>query len=62
MSTVGAPVPSEQPPPAHRGLAELRPGDALEGVLACVRKDRLTTRTGSPYLSLELRDRTGSLP
>src|ERR687893_2440491 len=62
MSTVGAPVPVEQPPPAHRGLAELRPGDALEGVLACVRKDRLTTRTGSPYLSLELRDRTGSLP
>jgi 3'-5' exoribonuclease len=62
VSTVGAPVPAEQPPPAHRGLAELRPGDALEGVLACVRKDRLTTRTGSPYLSLELRDRTGSLP
>ena len=27
-----------------------------------MRKDRLTTRTGSPYLSLELRDRTGSLP
>jgi 3'-5' exoribonuclease len=31
-------------------------------VYACVRKDRLTARTGSPYLALELRDRTGSLP
>ncbi|MEA2425308.1 MAG: 3-5 exoribonuclease [Thermoleophilaceae bacterium] len=29
---------------------------------ACVRKDRLTARTGSPYLALELRDRSGSLP
>jgi 3'-5' exoribonuclease len=26
-----------------------------------VRKDRLKTRTGSPYLALELRDRTGSV-
>jgi 3'-5' exoribonuclease len=43
-------------------LAELRPGDELRGVFACVRKDRLTARTGSPYLSLELRDRTASLP
>jgi 3'-5' exoribonuclease len=30
-------------------------------VFACVRKDRLTTRTGSPYLVLELRDRTGAI-
>lgn len=29
---------------------------------ACVRKDRLTAKTGSPYLALELRDRSGSLP
>lgn len=29
---------------------------------ACTRKDRLTTRTGSPYLALELRDRTGTIP
>src|SRR5215208_7507433 len=43
-------------------IAELRSGDELGGVFACVRKDRLTTRTGSPYLSLDLRDRTGSLP
>ena len=62
MSTAVAPVPAEPSPPAQPALAELRPGDALDGVLACVRKDRLTTRTGSPYLALELRDSTGSLP
>ena len=43
-------------------LAELRPGADLRGVFACSRKDRLTARTGSPYLALELRDRTGSVP
>jgi 3'-5' exoribonuclease len=30
-------------------------------VFACVRKDRLNTRTGAPYLALELRDRTGTV-
>lgn len=30
-------------------------------MFACVRKDRLNTRTGSPYLVLELRDRTGTI-
>ncbi len=30
-------------------------------MFACVRKDRLTTKTGSPYLALELRDRTGTI-
>src|SRR5204862_7280082 len=43
-------------------VADLVPGRDVEGVFACVRKDRLTARTGSPYLALELRDRTGSLP
>ena len=31
-------------------------------MFACTRKDRLMTRTGSPYLALELRDRTGTVP
>jgi 3'-5' exoribonuclease len=31
-------------------------------VFACTRKDRLRTRSGSPYLALVLRDRTGSVP
>ncbi len=39
----------------------LRPGAEVRGVFACTRKDRLTTRTGSPYLALELRDSTGSI-
>jgi 3'-5' exoribonuclease len=40
----------------------MRPGDEISAVLACTRKDRLTARTGTPYLSLELRDRTGAIP
>jgi 3'-5' exoribonuclease len=40
----------------------LRPGSEVDGVFACTRKERLMTRTGSPYLALELRDRTGSIP
>jgi 3'-5' exoribonuclease len=42
-------------------IATLRPGDAVDGVFACVRKDRLTARTGAPYLALELRDRSGTI-
>ncbi len=30
-------------------------------MFGCIRKDRLSTRTGSPYLALELRDRTGTI-
>jgi 3'-5' exoribonuclease len=43
-------------------IAELRPGQRFRGVYACVRKDRLSARNGSMYLSLELRDRSGSIP
>jgi len=43
-------------------VAELREGAALDGVFACSRKDRLTGRSGSPYLALELRDRSGAIP
>jgi 3'-5' exoribonuclease len=42
-------------------VALLRAGAEVDGVFACTRKDRLMTRTGSPYLALELRDRTGSI-
>ena len=48
--------------PADNALATLRPGDAVDGVFACTRKDRLAARTGAPYLSIELRDRSGALP
>jgi 3'-5' exoribonuclease len=43
-------------------LSSLRAGDEVDGVYACTRKDRLTARTGAPYLALELRDRTSALP
>jgi 3'-5' exoribonuclease len=40
----------------------LRPGRRFEGRFGCLRKDRLTSRNGGSYLSLELRDPTGTLP
>ena len=43
-------------------MATLRAGDAIDAIFACTRKDRLTTKSGAPYLSLELRDRTGAVP
>jgi 3'-5' exoribonuclease len=43
-------------------IAELRDGGEIDGVFACTRKDRLTTKNGSPYLAVELRDRTGAIP
>jgi len=46
---------------AATSISTLRPGAEIIGVFACTRKDRLTTRTGSPYLALELRDRTGTV-
>jgi 3'-5' exoribonuclease len=42
-------------------IAQLRPGQTVTGTFACTRKDRLKTRTGSPYLALELRDRSGTV-
>ncbi len=42
-------------------VATLRAGDDVRAVFACTRKDRLTARTGTPYLALELRDRTGAI-
>lgn len=51
-----------EPTRAGPSVAELRAGQRFRGNFACVRKDRLTARNGSPYLSLELRDRSGSMP
>jgi len=42
-------------------VAELRAGSEVDGLFACSRKDRLTARSGAPYLALELRDRTGAV-
>jgi 3'-5' exoribonuclease len=42
-------------------IATLRAGDVVNSVFACVRKERLITRSGDPYLAVELRDQSGSL-
>ena len=42
-------------------MAALRAGDDVDAVFACSRKDRLLARSGSPYLAIELRDRTGAI-
>jgi len=42
-------------------IAGLRAGDMVDAVFACSRKDRLMARSGTPYLALELRDRTGAI-
>jgi 3'-5' exoribonuclease len=53
-------------PPSSRSeepgaIALPRAGQDVDGVFACTRKDRLTTRAGPPYLAVELRDRTGAI-
>lgn len=45
----------------NRTIATLRDGETVDAVFACTRKQRLLTRTGDPYLALELRDASGSL-
>jgi 3'-5' exoribonuclease len=42
-------------------VAELRAGGEVEGVFACTRRDRLSAKSGAPYLAVELRDRTGAI-
>ena len=50
-----------EPTAAAPSIADLTPGCRFRGDYACVRKDRLTARNGSPYLSVEIRDRSGSI-
>ena len=48
--------------PETPGLAAVRAGQEIDLVLACTRKERLVGRSGSPYLALEFRDRSATLP
>jgi 3'-5' exoribonuclease len=50
--------PIREPPDT---IATLREGEQVDAVFACVRKERLLTRSGAPYLTLELRDQSGSV-
>ncbi len=49
--------PQEEPPT----VAALREGQEVAAVFACARKERQLSRAGTPYLTVELRDRTGSI-
>ncbi|MHB1538213.1 MAG: HD domain-containing protein [Solirubrobacteraceae bacterium] len=45
--------------PEESTISTLRAGETVAGMFACVRKERLLSRTGSPYLTVQLRDATG---
>jgi 3'-5' exoribonuclease len=55
--------PSTPSEPAGDGqtVATLREGQELDAVFACARKERQVSRTGTPYLTVELRDSTGTI-
>jgi 3'-5' exoribonuclease len=55
-----APVRNEQPTET-RTVATLRAEEEVDGVFACTRKERQISRAGTPYLTLELRDSSGSI-
>ena len=42
-------------------IATLRFEQEVDGVFACVRKERQMSRAGTPYLTVELRDSTGTI-
>lgn len=42
-------------------IATMRRGQQVDGVFACVRKERQLSRAGMPYLTVELRDATGAM-
>ncbi len=48
-------------PYEHGTIATLRERDEVDGVFACTRKERQLSRGGSPYLTVELTDPTGTI-
>jgi 3'-5' exoribonuclease len=42
-------------------VATLRADQEIDGVFACIRKERQLSRAGTPYLTVELRDNTGTI-
>lgn len=42
-------------------VATLRADEEVDAVFACTRKERQISRTGNPYLTVELRDSTGAI-
>src|SRR5664279_22355 len=44
-----------------QSIATLRDQEEVDGVFACTRKERQISRTGTPYLTIELGDSTGTI-
>jgi 3'-5' exoribonuclease len=44
-----------------QSVATLRAAEQVDGVFACTRKERQISRAGTPYLTVELRDATGTI-
>jgi 3'-5' exoribonuclease len=55
-----AAVPREPGEPAQ-SIATLRDQEEVDGVFACVQKERQISRAGAPYLTLTLSDATGTI-
>jgi 3'-5' exoribonuclease len=53
--------PTLDPARHEQSVATLREHDEVEAVFACTRKERGISRTGAPFLTVELRDRTGAI-
>jgi len=47
--------------PQETQIVTLRADQEIDGVFACIRKERLHSRAGTPYLTVELRDKTGTI-
>jgi 3'-5' exoribonuclease len=52
---------TNDPPLDAQTVATLRADEDVDGVFACTRKERQISRAGTPYLTLELRDSSGSI-
>jgi 3'-5' exoribonuclease len=47
--------------PDAQTVATLRDGEDVDALFACTRKERAISRSGQPYLTVELRDSSGSI-
>jgi 3'-5' exoribonuclease len=53
--------PQSSAPECPHSVATLRAEEDVDGLFACTRKERQISRAGTPYLTLELRDATGTI-
>jgi 3'-5' exoribonuclease len=54
-------APTSTPAQEPQTVATLRAEEEVDGVFACTRKERQISRAGTPYLTVELSDSTGSI-